>query len=253
MRLFHNNNFVLLLVSFFIFSCGSRKDIVYVQDIDNAKSYQSSKVYEPKLQPDDLLSITVSAESPEVAVPFNLTEFKGNDPQNEQLKTYLIDNTGYIDFPVIGKVKLGGLTRTEANYKLVASISEYINKPTVNLRIVNYKVSVLGEVVRPDSYTTTNERITIFEALSRAGDLTIYGKRNNILIIREVEGVKTYNRVDITKADILDSPFFYLAQNDVVYVEPNKTRINASKIGQDITVLFSALSLLVTITVLLTR
>lgn len=251
MRLFHKNNFILMLATVFIFSCGSRKEIVYVQDIENTKSYQSSKVYEPKLQPDDLLSISVAADSPEIVAPFNLPELKGNDAQNAQLKTYLVDNTGYIDFPVIGKVKLGGLTRTEANYKLVTAISEYINNPTVNLRIINYKVSVLGEVANPDSYTIPNERITILEALSRAGDLTVYGKRENILVIREIEGVKTYNRVDITKAALLDSPFYYLAQNDVIYVEPNQTRINSSKIGPDITVWFTAISLLLTITTVL--
>ena len=154
---------------------------------------------------------------------------------------------------VIGKIKLGGLSRTEATFKMVSAISEYINNPTVNLRIVNYKVSVLGEVVTPNSYTIINERITILEALSLSGDLTIYGKRDNILVIREIEGVKTYNRVDITKASLLDSPFYYLAQNDVIYVEPNKTRMNSSKIGPDVGVLLSSISLLIAITVLLIR
>ena len=138
-------------------------------------------------------------------------------------------------------------------FKNPNQISEYINKPTVNLRIVNYKVSVIGEVGSPDRYTIPNERITILEALSLAGDLTIYGKRDNILVIREIEGVKTYNRVDITKAELLDSPFYYLAQNDVIYVEPNKTRINSSKIGPDLGVLFSVISLLLTITIVVFR
>jgi len=241
----------MLLVS--LFSCGSRKEIVYVQDIDKGQSYEATKGYEPKLQPDDLLSIIVSAESPEVTVPFNIPDIQGNDAENRGFKTYLVDNSGYIDFPVIGKMKLGGLTRSEANVKLVTAISAYINKPTINLRIINYKVSVLGEVARPNSYVISGERITILEALSLAGDMTIYGKRENVLVIREIEGKKTYTRLDLTKADIFESPFYYLSQNDVVFVEQNKTRINASKIGTDTATTISAISLLITIAVVLLR
>jgi len=227
--------------------------MVYVNDIEDAKSYDTSKSYEPKLQPDDLLSIVVSAENTEVTVPFNLPDILSGDADNIRLKTYLIDNSGYIDFPVIGKIKLGGLTRTEANYKLVAAVSEYIRNPTINIRIVNYKIAVLGEVSKPGNYNVAGERLTILEALSLAGDLTIYGKRENILLIREIEGKKTYVRLDLTKADLLNSPYYYLAQNDVVFVEPNKTRLNSSKIGPDIGLIFSSISLLITITVLIIR
>lgn len=224
-----------------------------MQDIEKAKSYDAATNYEPTLQPDDLLSIIVSTESEEIAAPFNLPYIQSNDSDNRGLKTYLIDNAGYIDFPVIGKIKLGGLTRTEANIKMVAAVSEYVQKPIINLSIVNFKVSVLGEVNKPGSYNMVGERITFLEALSLAGDLGIYGKRDNILIIREKDGKKTYNRVDITKPDFLNSPFYYLSQNDVIYVEPNKTKVNSSVIGPDIYVLFSSLSLLITIVVVLTR
>ena len=243
--------FLILLICFF--SCGSRKEIVYLQDIDAKSSYESAKSYDPKLQADDLLSIVVSAESPEVTVPFNIPDIEGNDAKNRGFKTYLIDNTGYIDFPIIGKIKLGGLTRAEASTKLIAAISEYIKAPTVTIRIVNYKVSVLGEVNNPGSFNIPGERITILEALSLAGDLSIYGKRDNILVIREIEGKKTYTRLNLTQADIFESPFYYLSQNDVVFIEPNKTKINASKIGADTTLTISAISLLITITVLLVR
>jgi len=245
---------VLVFVGIFaIYSCGSRKEIVYFQNIDSTASYDGSKNYEAKLQPDDLLSIIVSADSPEVTTPFNLPDFEGNDAANRGFKTYLIDSEGFIDFPILRKQKLGGLTRTEAHAKLVAAISEYINNPTINLRIVNYKVSVLGEVARPNSYTISGERITVLEALSMAGDLTIYGKRENVLVIREIEGKKTFARLDLTKSDILNSPFYYLGQNDVVFVEQNKTRINSSKIGPDVGVILSAVSILITLGVLLTR
>lgn len=250
MRICFKNTFLLLFLSVFLFSCASRKRIVYLQDIDKAKSYDSLQE-EVKLQSDDLLSIVVSADSPEVAAPFNLPDIQSNESEYRGLKTYLIDKAGYIDYPVLGKVKLSGLTRTEANSKLVAAISEYIKKPIINLRIVNYKFSVLGEVNKPGTYTITGERFSLLEALSTSGDLTIYGKRNNILIIRDQDGKKTYNRIDITNADFLNSPFYYLAQNDVIFVEPNKTKINSSVIGPDIHVLFSSISLLITISVIL--
>jgi polysaccharide export outer membrane protein len=245
----------LLLVGL-LASCVSKKKVVYMQDIDQVKSYDSSTLYEAKLQPDDLLSIIVSAENPELTVPFNLPQIQGNyEINNNQngIKTYLIDNYGYIEFPVIGKMKLGGLTRTEAKEKLVSAVAEYIKNPIINLRILNFKVSVLGEVLKPNSFTLASERITLLEAISLAGDLTIYGKRNTILIIREVEGKKTYNRVDITKSDFLNSPFYYLAQNDVVVVEPNKTRVNASAVGPNVTATISAISVLVTLLVVLLR
>ncbi len=248
---------VLLVFSLtLLLSCASKKKVVYLQDIDQTKSYDSSTLYEPKLQPDDLLSIIVSAENPELSVPFNLPQIQGNyEINNNQngIKTYLVDNFGYIEFPVIGKLKLGGLTRTEATAKLVTAVGEYIKNPIINLRILNFKVSILGEVLKPSSFTLSSERITLLEAISMAGDLTIYGKRNNILIIREAEGKKTYNRVDITKSDFLNSPFYYLAQNDIVVVEPNKTRVNASVIGPNVTATISAISVLVTLIVVLLR
>lgn len=254
MRLFPNKNkLLLLLLPILLFSCASRKDIVYLQDIDKTKSYDNATTYEPILQPDDLLAIIVSTDSKEVAAPFNLPEIQSADSDYRGLKTYLIDNAGYIDFPIIGKIKLGGLTRTEANNKMVAAVSEYIQKPIVSLRIVNYKISVLGEVNKPGSYNVVGERMTILEGIGLGGDLTIYGKRDNILVIREKDGKKTYNRIDLTDPNLLNSPFYYLSQNDVIYVEPNKTKVNSSVIGPDIYVLFSTLSLLITVVVILTR
>lgn len=253
MRIGLKNNVILIALMLLVASCGSKKKIVYLQGIENSKSYDSSVNYEAIIQPDDVLSIVVSADSPEVAAPFNLPGIASNETDYRGLKTYLVDNTGYIDYPLLGKVKLGGLTRTEANNKMVAAISEYIKKPIVNLRIANYKIAVLGEVVKPNTYTIIGERVTLLEALSLAGDLTIYGKRNNILIIRDKEGKKTYTRVDITNADFLNSPFYYLSQNDVIFVEPNRTKINSSVIGPDVYVLFSTISLLVTISVILLR
>lgn len=240
------------LLAFFVIclaSCASRADLAYLQDVDNYSGAQSVS-FEPTLQPDDLLSIIVSADTPEVTVPFNLPQIQGNyEVNNNQngIKTYLIDNAGYIDFPVIGRIKLAGLTRTEAKNKLASAISEFIKDPSINLRILNYKIAVIGEVNRPATYTIESERLTLLEALSLAGDLTIYGRRDNILVIREVDGIKSFSRVDITQTDFIDSPFYYLKQNDQLVIEPNKTKMNSSVVGQNLSFILSAASLALTL------
>ena len=230
--------------------------MVYLQNIDTVGNSNAASNFEPVLQPDDLLSIIVSAETPEVTIPFNLPSIQGNyqigNNQNG-IKTYLIDSFGNIEFPVIGKIKLGGLTRSEANAKIVKSVSEYITNPSINLRILNYKIAVIGEVTRPGNYSIASERVTILEALALAGDLTIYGKRDNILLIREVEGKKTFSRIDLTKTDFIDSKSYYLVQNDILVVEPNKTKINASAFGPNLPVIISALSLLLTAAIVIIR
>lgn len=244
------------LVLLSMVSCASRKDIVYLQNVDASGNESDALNYEPKLQKDDLLSIIISADQPELTIPFNMPQIQGNYQINENqdgIKTYLIDAYGFIEFPVIGKIKLAGLSRSEAVNKLQSAIKEYIINPTVNLRILNYKVSVLGEVLKPGVIKVNSERITLLEAISQAGDLTIYGKRDNILVVRESNGKMTYNRVDITKADFINSPFYYLSQNDVVMVEPNNTRVHSSAVGPNVTTVISALSLLGTILIILTR
>ena len=245
-----------LFITLVLVSCASKKDIIYLQNADSVKSSNEFSNYEPKLQNDDLLSIIVSAEQPELTVPFNLPKIQGNyqlDSNQENIKTYLIDTNGFIEFPVIGKIKLAGQTKTDAVKALENKIREYITNPAVNLRILNYKISVIGEVNKPGSYKISSERITLLEALSQAGDLTIYGKRNNLLLIREIDSKMTYNRIDITKADFIDSDFYYLSQNDVIVVEPNKTKINSSVIGPNSSVIIATISLLITSLLILSR
>jgi polysaccharide export outer membrane protein len=240
---------VLLFISILLFSCASKKKVVYMQDIDSHSSNENVN-YEPKLQNDDLLSIIVSAEQPELTIPFNMPQIQGNYQVNENqdgIKTYLIDSYGNIQFPIIGKIKLAGLTRAEAVKSIETSVKEYITNPIINIRILNFKISVLGEVTKPGNYKIASERITLLEALSQAGDLTIYGMRNNILLIREINGKKTYNRIDITNADFIDSPYYYLSQNDLIVVQPNKTKVNSSVVGPNVVVTLSALSLITTI------
>lgn len=239
-------------------SCGSKKDIVYYQNVDTMNNQQYGNSYEIKIQPDDLLMIIVSAENPEVAIPFNLatvpTVSSGRlDVVSGQqtIQSYLVDHDGMIDFPVIGKLKVGGLSRTEVLSLLQTKISTYIKNPIINLRIMNFKISVQGEVTLPGTYSINSERVTLIEALSMAKDLTIYGRRDNILVIRESNGVKSYNRVNLTKSDFINSPFYYLTQNDVVYVEPNQTKVNASVVGPNTSVIISAISILVSLSVLI--
>ncbi|WP_396195468.1 polysaccharide biosynthesis/export family protein [Flavobacterium sp.] len=249
-------NLIALFILLFLSSCASRKDIVYLQDIENDATINQALSYEPVIKCDDMLSVIVAADQPDLTIPFNLPQIQGNyqiNDSQEGIKTYLVDASGFIDFPVIGKVKLAGLTRTQAKNELETKIKEYIKEPSVNLRILNYKISVLGEVNKPNTYKIASERVTLLEAISLAGDMTIYGKRSNVLVIREVDGKKTFNRVDLTNQDFISSPFYYLNQNDVVMVEPNKTKINSSVIGPNITVTISALSLLTTIAIILFR
>lgn len=241
-----------------LFSCASRKDLVYYQGADGIAAQEKSSSYEIKLQPDDLLMIIVSAEDPEIAMPFNLKSISVQNPGRldavtgqQTMQLYLVDANGFIEFPVLGRLKVSGLSRSEVLEMLQQKIRVYVKDPIINLRIMNFKVSVQGEVSAPGTYSVDSERITLIEALSKAKDLTIYGKRNNILIIREVDGVKSYNRVDITKANFINSPFYYLAQNDVVYVEPNKNRINGAAIGPNTGVIISISSLLITLITLI--
>lgn len=254
-------NVLFALFTIVIFaSCASKTDVIYYQNIDQVlASSQEENSYSTHLQPDDLLMIIVSAEDMEAALPFNLTNTMLTNPNNPagtgsaSQQLYLIDSQGNIEFPILGTIKLAGLTRSNAIAYLKAQISQYINSPIINLRIMNYKVTLQGEVNKPGVYNINSERITLPEAIALSGDMTIYGKRNNILIIREINGVKTPVNIDMTQADFIMSPYYYLQQNDIVYVQPNKTRINSTVVGPNITVGISALSLIVTIIALSTK
>ena len=234
-----------------LFSCASRKDMIYYQDIDALGAQEKSASYEIKIQPDDLLMISVYAEDPEIAKSFSLNASSGPVSGVTAGSVYLVDANGFIDFPTLGKMKVSGLTRTEVLHLLDTKISRYIKEPIISIRITNFKVSVQGEVGTPGTYPVASERITLIEALSMAGDLTVYGKRDNILIIREIDGVKSYNRVNITKAGFMNSPFYYLAQNDVVYVEPNQNKINVAAVNPSTGLIFSVVSILITLTTLI--
>ncbi|MEK6493896.1 polysaccharide biosynthesis/export family protein [Myroides odoratimimus] len=235
-------------------SCASKESIVYYQNVEDVLLKESNdNKFETRLRSDDLLMIIVSAEDPEAAAPFNLMNTMTTNPNNPAgsgtmtQHLYLVDSDGNIEFPVLGTIKIGGKSKKEAVEILTKQISQYINNPIVNMRIMNYKVTVQGEVNKPGVHTINSERLTLAEAIALSGDLTVYGKRDNILLIREIDGRRVPIRVDMTKADFMVSPYYYLNQNDIVYVEPNKTKVNSSVVGPNLSLAISALSLLVTV------
>ncbi len=233
-------------------SCVSKKEMVYLQDADGIDAIEAIVKVEPKIQQDDILSINVSAMDAEAALPFNLFE-AGNATSVPKPITYLVNSDGEINFPVLGKIKVEGFTTKEITGHLAETLAVYIKNPIVNIRLTNFKVTVLGEVKSPGTYPVPNERISILEAIGLAGDLTIQGKRKNVTLIREQNGKRTFIDIDLTNKEILNSPYFYLAQNDVLIVEPNKTKINSSAVGPNIGVIFASISTLISIIVLITR
>lgn len=242
----------LLLVS-----CASRESIVYYQDIDQQTRVVGT--HNTRIQPDDLLMIIVSAQNPLAAEPYNLTTNFTVDPDNQaaggrrQQQLYLVDREGYIDFPVLGRLLIGGKTKEQVSDEMHALIAKDIKDAVINIRLMNYKVTVMGEVNRPGVHKINSERITLPEALSLSGDLTKYGKRDNILITRETTNGITTQRVDLTSTDFMQSDYFYLKQNDIVYVEPNKTRVNSSGVGPNISIYLTVISLLLTTTALILK
>ncbi|MDH7446551.1 polysaccharide biosynthesis/export family protein [Aquimarina sp. 2201CG14-23] len=232
--------FILLLVSTFVFSCKTPTDVVYFQDSQNLEKVSSKNSFTPVFKVDDIVSILVSATDMDAARPFNLMQGASlpisagesgatSSGTSSPEPTYLIDENGNIEFPVLGKLKISGLTRVQVKDMIKEKLKIYIKDPIVNVRLKNFKITVIGEVQRPGSYTIPNERITIIEALGLAGDMTITGKRENVMVIREDDGVNTYHRVDLTSKAIFDSPVYYLAQNDVLYIEPNTAKVKSSE------------------------
>jgi len=245
---------------FLCVSCAPKEKIVYY----NAGATETNSSYESRIKSDDLLMITVlSPDNDAATLPFNIQASyalstgsgsgQNTTPQLMQYQAYLVSKAGEIEFPLIGTLKLGGLTKVEAVDKLKKEVGRYVSNPIINLRILNYRVSVTGEVLHPGTFNVSSERISLPEALALAGDLTIYGDRKNIKIIRDIEGVKTIHKVDITNTSFMNSDLYYLSQNDVIYVEPNKTKVNSSVVGPNLTVGLTALSLVITVAALILK
>lgn len=215
-------------------------NITYFQDLDAASAILTEQTvnYTPRIAPDDQLSITVLGTDPNAVAIFNmplasyLTPGETRINATPVLHTYLVDSRGEIDFPVLGKIQVAGKTRNEVTDMMTEKIAAYVKSPIVTIQIRNFKISVLGEVNRPGTVNVPNERLSILDAIGMAGDLTIYGNRTNVLLIRDNNGKKEYHRFDLTSADTFISPYYYLQQNDVLYVEPNKARKGNAKYSQ---------------------
>ncbi|HTJ12462.1 MAG TPA: polysaccharide biosynthesis/export family protein [Dinghuibacter sp.] len=265
---------VLCLLLPCLFSCYNVKKIVYfsnLKDTANGKFYvqDSLRHYQVRIEPGDILDIYVNSMSAAASAPFNqggvqtTTMDAGAGAQGGQTggggvqqtaasgggpRGYLVDQDGFIDFPVLGKIKVVGETTAVLRDTLDARLQQYLTQPSVNIRFLNYKITVLGEVTRPATYSITGERVSIMDALGMAGDLTIYGKRANVLVVREIDGRREFARLSLSSSDIFLSPYYFLKQNDIIYVEPTKPKIAASddRLIRDISIASGLLAITLT-------
>lgn len=251
---------LISLVAITLPSCKTYKKMVYFQtgEVDSSEvKFQ----YTPTFKPDDFLTITVLGSDPETSLPFNLPTTSGGAGNssgysngNPALLGYLVDANGNINMPVIGFIHIGGMNRMDATQLISQKLSAYISNPVVNIQIQNFKITVLGEVKNPGTFKIPNERITILEAIGLAGDLKNTGIRNNVLVVREINGSKKEFRIDLTQKNVFSSPVYYLEQNDVVYVEPNYTaRYESTMARVAAPIIISVTSLIVTTITLITR
>lgn len=252
------NIFIIVLISFFFTSCVTKKEMIYFQDIKgnekNILDYNTSRV-----QINDILYIKVTSLDSEAAEAFNvISNSTGNNNINQttlKLQSYIVSPDGEIVFPVIGNIKVDGKTTSEIQeiIKKTLENNKYLLNPIVSVRIINSKVTVLGEVKNPGTYDYTEQNITLPQALGYAGDLTIYGKRKDILLIRMENGLRTYNRLDLTSTDFLNSPYYYVKQNDVIIVNPNYSKMKSAGVVSNLPSIISVLAATITIYALIQR
>ena len=238
-------------------SCGSSKQIAYFQNADSLSYAASKGLFDAKIMPKDLLTITVSTTDPKAATPFNLSVTNTLNATGYlstgagSLQTYLVDNDGFINFSVVGQLKVGGMTKRQCENYIRDKILPYMSKtenPIVTVKMASFKVTVAGEVKAPGVFNVDQEKISVIEALARAGDLTIYGKRGNVLLIREdATGEKSVHRLNLNDANLINSPYYYLQQNDYLYVEPNSVQAKNSAIGSSTTIWISVVSILTSV------
>ncbi|MGM1057518.1 MAG: polysaccharide biosynthesis/export family protein [Bacteroidota bacterium] len=251
-----------ILSLIFLNSCVSGKKITYFQNMEQLEQLAETTKTGLSIKPNDLITISVAAYNMEAALPFNLTvagaATGGGDAGlrvggTQQLQPFLVDSDGNIEFPQLGTLKVAGMNRQELSGKLKTLISEYVKEPIVNVRIVNFQVSVLGEVNRPGTFSVPDEYLSLPKALGLAGDMSIYGQRENVLVVREENGQKTYAYLDLTDANVMNSPYYYLKQNDMVYVEPNNAQKQGAGYNRNSTVYISIASVLISLAILITR
>lgn len=260
-KYYYKHALTMISFSLLFTACGSTGKVAYIQNPDKVNLESSKVLFDARIMPKDLLTITVSTVNPEAAVPFNLTAPTAMTQENlsltsqPTLQTYLVSNDGTIEFPIIGSISVGGLTKTECESMILEKIRPYLaetEKPIVTVRMSSYSIAVLGEVKNPGSFQVTREKINIFEALAQAGDMTIYGVRDRVRLIREdASGKKEIHVLDLSDANIINSPYYYLQQNDIVYVEPSNIKKQDARVGSMTNLWFSATSILVSVASLL--
>ncbi|WP_255554270.1 polysaccharide biosynthesis/export family protein [Mesonia aestuariivivens] len=240
-------------------SCATKKKVVYFQDSASMANVNVDSIYQhPKIQVNDLLKIDLTALEPETLLPFRFQKTVAQQPTNMrlellQLEGYLVDQQGSIQYPGLGLVQVGGKTTQEVQALLEKQLSKFVKDVHVKVRLVNFKFTVLGEVKAPGTYTITEETINLPQALGMAGDLTIQGERESVLIFRQEEGVLTSKRIDLTSTDWIDSSYYYLRPNDMVYVEPNGPRVKSAGFIGNVGTVVSVVSILLSTAVIIFR
>ena len=226
--------------------CGSSKEVAYWQNIDSISLAASKGLYDAKIMPKDELTILVQTTDPLTSEPFNLRS-TGQVSSKDQITGYLVDNDGMINFPIVGKIHVAGLTKTECEDLIKSKIQPYLARtenPLVSVRTSSYRITVIGEVNRPGVIPVATEKISLIEALAEAGDMTIYGKRDNVLLVREDKsGEKHKVRLNMNDANIINSPYYYLQQNDIVYVEPHKVKARNTFFGSNTSIFYSVIGI----------
>ena len=233
----------------FLQSCISKKDIVYFQDDESKIENNKSKVPDLVFKPGDMLEIIITATNSKVVQQYNL---KSSESASNTL-SYIINNKGQINFPILGEIQIGGLRKTEAVTLLKEQLSKSVINPGIHIRILNFSITILGDVNSPGNYQVPNERINIIEAIGLAGDLTFTGKRNRIVVKREESNGSKYYQLDIRSKNMHTSPAYYLQQNDVVYVEPNKAKSQAAATNPNTSLYFTIVSFVIAIGTLIAR
>ena len=252
--------FVLMTIVLLLDACSSAKQVAYFQNIDSTSLIASKGLYDARIMPKDLLTITVVTSDPSTSKPFNLSiqNTLGTDGRlgstTGSLLQYLVNNDGDIDFPVVGTVHVAGLTKDQCEDLIKSKVKPYLaesENPVVTVSMSSYRVTVAGEVTSPKVVPVSTEKMSVLEALAQAGDLTIYGRRDNVILIRErADGQKEFHRINLNDANIINSPYYYVQQNDYIYVEPNSTKAKNSAIGQSTTLWFSFVSILTSVAAL---
>lgn len=247
---------VTIVLVFSLFSCATKKQILYFQDAEKLNLQEIGQSFEPIIEANDILHISISSLNQEVVKPFlrnSESESGTATTANPGLQGYLVSADGNIRFNVIGDIAVSGKTRSEVVDLLREKLSEYIKDFVVDVRIMNFEITILGEVNAPGNYNIKDERVTLPEAIALAGDFTKDGKRKEILVIREEGGKRKVERIDFTNSDFFNNPFYFLKQNDVVYVEPSLKGVKKSGFIPDIPALLSLVTIVLSSVILLTR